>query len=147
VLPPSDKHRVREVESSEEAVNLIGMNSITDVWRVKKVSSQETVHLTEKPVELGVRALKYSTLPGENVLELFGGSGSTLIACEMMGRRCFAMEIDRWYTDVIVQRWLEFTGKEAIRYDSQGNKTSWASLTQETGADRRQSKASNIQNM
>jgi methylase of polypeptide subunit release factors len=113
VLPPSDKHRVREVESSEEAVNLIGMNSTTDVWRVKKVSSQETVHLTQKPTELGVRALKYSTLPGENVLELFGGSGSTLIACEMMGRRCFAMEIDRLYTDVIVKRWEEFTGRKA----------------------------------
>jgi len=113
VLPPSDKHRVREVESSEEAVNLIGMNSTTDVWRVKKVSSQETVHLTQKPTELGVRALQYSTLPGENVLELFGGSGSTLIACEMTGRRCFAMEIDRWYTDVIVQRWQEFTGRKA----------------------------------
>ena len=89
------------------------MNSITDVWRVKKVNPQNMVHLTEKPVELGVRALQYSTLPGENVLELFGGSGSTLIACEMTGRKCFAMEIDKWYTDIIVQCWEEFTGRKA----------------------------------
>ena len=65
------------------------------------------------PTELSVRALQYSTLPGENVLELFGGSGSALIACEMTGRRCFAMEIDRWYTDIIVKRWEEFTGRKA----------------------------------
>ncbi len=113
VLPPSDKHRVREVELKEDSVNLIGMNAVTDVWRVKKVNPQQMVHLTEKPVELGVRAIGYSTQAGENVLELFGGSGSTLIACEMTGRKCFAMEIDRWYADVIVQRWQEFTGRKA----------------------------------
>jgi len=123
VLPPSDKHRVRDVEFNEDTVNLIGMNSITDVWRVKKVNPTQMVHLTEKPVELGVRALQYSTLPGENVLELFGGSGSTLIACEMTGRRCFAMEIDRWYTDIIVKRWEEFTGRKAelVRRQDVGN--------------------------
>jgi DNA modification methylase len=73
------------------------------------------VHLTEKPVELAVRALQYSSLPGENVLDLFGGSGSTLIAAEQTGRRAFLMEIDPLYCDVIVTRWERFTGKKAVR--------------------------------
>ena len=73
------------------------------------------VHLTEKPTELAVRAIQYSSRPGENVLEIFGGSGSTLIACEQTGRNCFAMEIDQLYADIIVKRWSEFTGKTAER--------------------------------
>ena len=51
------------------------------------------------------------------MLELFGGSGSTLIACEQTGRRCFAMEIDELYADVIVRRWEEFTGRKAQRVE------------------------------
>ena len=57
------------------------------------------VHLTEKPVELAVRALQYSSRPGENVLDLFAGSGSTLIAAEQTGRRAFVMELDPLYCD------------------------------------------------
>ena len=56
-----------------------------------------------------------SSLPGQNVLDLFGGSGSTLIACEQTGRRAFLMELDPPYCDVIVKRWEEFTGKKAER--------------------------------
>jgi DNA modification methylase len=73
------------------------------------------VHLTEKPVELAVRAIQYSSKQGENVLDLFGGSGSTLIGCEQTGRRAFLMELDPLYSDVIVQRWEQFTGKKAER--------------------------------
>jgi len=72
-------------------------------------------HLTEKPVELASRALLNSTETGENVLDLFGGSGSTLIAAQMHSRRAFLMEIDLPYCDVIVQRWEKFTGKKAKR--------------------------------
>lgn len=92
-----------------------GPNNVPDVWSVKKVSSQNMVHLTEKPVELAIRALQYSTVPGENVLDLFGGSGSTLIAAEQTGRRAFSMEIDALYCDVIVNRWEKFSGKKASR--------------------------------
>jgi len=92
-----------------------GPNNATDLWAVKKVNPQSMIHLTEKPVELAVRAIQYSSKPGENVLELFGGSGSTLIACEQTGRRCFAMELDELYCDVIVKRWEEFTGRKAER--------------------------------
>jgi DNA modification methylase len=73
------------------------------------------VHLTEKPVELAVRALQYSSQVGEHVLDLFAGSGSTLIAAEQTGRRAVLMEIDALYCDVIVQRWENFTGKKADR--------------------------------
>jgi len=90
-----------------------GPANATDVWSVKKVPSQKMVHLTEKPVELAVRAIQYSSLAGENVLDLFGGSGSTLIACEQTGRKAYLMEIDPLYCDVIVQRWERFTGKKA----------------------------------
>jgi len=73
------------------------------------------VHLTEKPVELAARALQYSSRRGENVLDLFGGSGSTLIAAEQTKRRAFLMEIDPLYCDVIVRRFEQFTGKKAER--------------------------------
>ena len=89
-----------------------------DIWEVKKVPSQKTLHLTEKPVELAVRAIQYSSKSGENVLDLFGGSGSTLIGCEQTDRHAFLMELDALYVDVIVKRWEEFTGKQAQRIPS-----------------------------
>ncbi|MEF8788405.1 MAG: DNA methyltransferase, partial [Planctomycetota bacterium] len=92
-----------------------GPNNATDLWHVKKISPQKMVHLTEKPVELAVRAIQYSSRKGENVLDLFGGSGSTLIGCEQTGRQAYLMEMDELYCDVIVRRWEEFTGQEAKR--------------------------------
>jgi DNA modification methylase len=92
-----------------------GPTNATDVWSVRKVNPQRMVHLTEKPVELAVRALHYSSQVGENVLDLFGGSGSTLIAAEQTGRRSFLMEIDPLYVDVIVERYEAFTGRKAKR--------------------------------
>jgi DNA modification methylase len=92
-----------------------GPNNAQDLWRVKKVTPQNMVHLTEKPVELAVRAMQFSSLPGEHVLDLFGGSGSTLIAAQQTGRKAFLMELDPPYCDVIVQRFEKFTGKKAER--------------------------------
>ncbi|MCL4195154.1 MAG: hypothetical protein KJZ87_25680, partial [Thermoguttaceae bacterium] len=97
------------------AHQFLGPNNAVDVWSVKKVNPNKMVHLTEKPVELAVRAMQYSSRAGENVLDLFGGSGSTLIAAEQTGRKAFLMELDALYTDVIVQRWEKFTGKKAQR--------------------------------
>ncbi|RIK72921.1 MAG: chromosome partitioning protein ParB [Planctomycetota bacterium] len=94
----------------------LGPNNAVDVWSVKKVNPQSMVHLTEKPVELAVRAMQYSSRPGENVLDLFGGSGSTLIAAEQTGRKAFLMELDPLYCDVIVQRYERFTGRKAQRH-------------------------------
>jgi len=100
-----------------------GPSNATDLWHVKKVNPQAMVHLTEKPVELAVRAIQYSSRPGEHVLDLFGGSGSTLIACEQTGRRAFLMEIDPAYCDVIVRRWEEFTGQRGKKIPFTGEGT------------------------
>ncbi len=96
-----------------------GPNNATDLWHVKKVNPQAMVHLTEKPVELAVRSIQYSSLPGDNVLDLFGGSGSTLIGCQQTGRKAYLMELDQLYCDVIVQRWEQFTGCKAKRVENQ----------------------------
>ena len=69
----------------------------------------------EKPVELAVRTLQYSSRTGENVLDLFGGSGATLIAARQTGRKAYLMELDALYCDVIVQRFEQFTGTKAER--------------------------------
>jgi DNA modification methylase len=90
------------------------ITNATDLWQVKKVTPAQMEHITQKPVELAERAMLYSSRHGENVLDLFGGSGSTLIAAERMGRRAFVMELDRAYCDVIVDRWQRFTGRSAI---------------------------------
>ena len=73
------------------------------------------VHLTEKPVELATRAIQYSSKRGQCVLDLFGGSGSTLIGCEQTDRKAYLMELDPAYCDVIVERWEKFTGRKAER--------------------------------
>jgi DNA modification methylase len=91
-----------------------GPHNATDVWSVKKVNPQAMEHLTQKPAELAVRAIQYSTVQGENVLDLFGGSGSTLIGAEQTGRNAFLMELDPLYADVIVDRYQRFSGKPAI---------------------------------
>ncbi len=91
-----------------------GPNNATDLWEVKKVNPQSMVHLTEKPVELAARAIQYSSRPGENVLDFFGGSGSTLIAAEQTGRVAFLMELDALYCDVIIARWQKLTGQQAL---------------------------------
>ncbi len=114
VLPPEEKRRIRHVNIGEEVALYSGMPA-TDVWAIKKISPQSMIHLTEKPVELAVRAMTYSSRPGENVLDLFAGAGGTLIAAEKIGRRAFLMEIDELYCDVIVKRWEAFTGKKAKR--------------------------------
>jgi DNA modification methylase len=83
------------------------------VWELKKEATNK-FHPTQKPVELPERAITNSTKQGDSVLDLFGGSGSTLIAAEKIGRCARIMELDPKYCDVIVQRWEEFTGKKAV---------------------------------
>jgi DNA modification methylase len=95
-----------------------GPNNAVDVWPIKKVNPQSMIHLTEKPVELAVRAIQYSSLIGENVLDLFGGSGSTIIGCEQTGRKGFSMELDTLYCDVIRQRWAEFVHGEGCDWQA-----------------------------
>jgi DNA modification methylase len=101
------------------AHQFFGPANVTDLWAVKKVNPQNMVHLTEKPVELAERALQYSSRPGEHVLDLFGGSGSTLIAAERTGRTAYLMELDPLYADVIVKRYEDFSGQKAARVPAQ----------------------------
>lgn len=83
----------------------------SDLWEIKKDSKY--VHPTQKPVALSVRAFS-NHIKLLNVLDLFGGSGSTLLGAEQTGRNCFIMELDPKYCDVIINRWQDFTGREAI---------------------------------
>lgn len=87
-----------------------------DVWQIKK-PAKNALHPTQKPVEVPERAIRNSSRPGSLVLDCFGGSGSTLIACERTGRVCRVMELDPKYCDVIVRRWQDWTGQKAQRAD------------------------------
>jgi DNA modification methylase len=86
---------------------------VGSVWRVGKDGAAEYAHPTQKPVALAEEAIDKTTRSGAVVLDLFGGSGSTLIACEKTGRESRLMELNPKYCDVIVKRWQDFTGKQA----------------------------------
>ena len=85
-----------------------------DVWQIKKPHKND-LHPTMKPVELMERAVRNSSKTRDIVLDPFGGSGTTLIACEKSGRRARLIELDPKYVDVIVKRWQDFSGKQATR--------------------------------
>lgn len=87
----------------------------SDLWNVKK--DHNYVHPTQKPVELSVRAFS-NHIKQKNVLDLFGGSGSTLLGAEQTGRNAHLMELDEKYVDVIINRWQNFTGKQATHIES-----------------------------
>lgn len=85
------------------------------VWDIKKDAPSSYKHPTQKPVALAEKAFKDFTVVQDTILDLFGGSGSTLIAAERLKRQSFLMELDPKYCDVIVKRWEDFTGKTAKR--------------------------------
>ncbi len=82
-------------------------------WTINKKNG-ETGHPTEKPVEVPAMAVSHSSKENDIVLDLFGGSGSTLIACEQLNRKCYMCELDEHYCSVIIQRWENFTGEKAV---------------------------------
>ena len=90
----------------------------SNIWRINRVSNTGEVkkeHNAQKPLQLVMNALNASTDPGELVVDFFAGSGTTLIACENAHRRCYSMEIDPAYCDVIVRRYEQSTGEKAVR--------------------------------
>lgn len=91
---------------------------LTDVWRnsITTIKERENTggHATPKPLKICERGIVTSTKVGEIVLDLFGGSGSTLIACEQLDRTCYMMELDPKYCDVIIKRWEALTGEKAV---------------------------------
>lgn len=94
-------------------------DSMNSVWRMPITSQKERVdcgeHATPKPIVLCGRGIKTSCPEGGITLDLFGGSGSTLIACEQLNRKCLMMELDPHYCDVIIARWEKMTGKQAVK--------------------------------
>ena len=94
--------------------NWHGDKAQSDVWYMSRGATGQYVHPTQKPVELIEKAINNSSKGQDVVIDVFGGSGSTLIACEKTNRYCRMMELDPKYCDVIVKRWEEFTGKEAV---------------------------------
>jgi site-specific DNA-methyltransferase (adenine-specific) len=108
--------------------NRIWNNSLKPMEIYKKVyssSRQEgqkeigNVHPTMKPINLICDKLKISSNENSVVLDLFGGSGSTLIACEQLNRKCYMMELDPHYIDVIIERWENFTGEKAVKIEGE----------------------------
>lgn len=100
----------------------------SDLWSIKKDTGY--VHPTQKPVALSVRAFG-NHVKLLNVLDLFGGSGSTMIGAEQTGRNCFVMELDPKYCDVIVKRWQDFTGQQAVL---EGDGRTYDEIASERGA-------------
>ena len=89
-----------------------GSRKETEVWEIDRPLNSK-LHPTMKPVELCEKAITNSSKRGDIVLDVFGGSGSTLIACEQLDRKCYMMELDPRYTDVIISRWENFTKLKA----------------------------------
>jgi DNA modification methylase len=85
------------------------------IWEFNKPNKTDG-HPTMKPVDLCSRAINNSSNVKEKIIDLFGGSGSTLIACEKTNRKCFMMELDPHYCDVILSRWEKYTGKNAALF-------------------------------
>ena len=93
-----------------------GDKSQSNIWQISREIKREEQgnHPTPKPIELICKALKNSSKQEDIVLDVFGGSGSTLIACEQLNRNCYMMELDPHYVDVIIDRWEQYTGKKAV---------------------------------
>jgi DNA modification methylase len=92
----------------------------TTVWSIDQQGESQGLHPTQKPVELIRRMVEAHTRPGEAVYEPFAGSGTALVACEQLGRSCYALEVSPAFCDVVVQRWEELTGKQAERMPTDG---------------------------
>ena len=107
--------------STDHEIILVAHNGATitgkrlgSVWTIGRDDVNKYNHPTQKPVGLSSLAIENTTLRNDIVLDLFGGSGSTLIACDQLGRLCYTMELDPRYVDVIVKRYLGVTGKTDV---------------------------------
>jgi len=91
-----------------------GDNEYQDVWHIQRQLGRNKDHATAKPVELCERAIRHASHKNQIIIDLFGGSGSTLIAAEQIERICYMMELDPKYCDVIIKRWETLTGEKAV---------------------------------
>ena len=100
----------------------------TTVWDFGGYDKSKNVHPTQKPLFLPAEAINNSSKREDIVLDLFGGSGSTLIACEQLNRKCYMMELDEHYVSVIIERYINFTGNDVYRLNPDGTKTNWRDI-------------------
>lgn len=129
--PPKGK-KIRYIRLSEgRSVSLYSTegDQSTDTWEVSRETNTE--HPTQKPVELAVRAIDNSTEPGDLVIDFFGGSGSTLRGAELSGRRCYTIELDPRYCDVIVNSYVKLTGNVGVTCERDGETHPYIELKQE----------------
>ncbi|MBT9152201.1 MAG: hypothetical protein DDT35_00415 [Firmicutes bacterium] len=115
--------------TSGKSVCLYPESKASTVWEVARETGTE--HPTQKPVELAIRAIDNSSKPGDLVADFFGGSGSTLIGAEMTGRRCNVTELDPRYCDVIINRYVGFTGNIGVTCQRGDKKLSYTQLKAE----------------
>lgn len=104
--PPKGNKRLLRVADGQE-IRLIATKTASDAWQIRREPHNQLLHPTTKPTELCIRAVTNSSAPGDLVLDLFGGSGSTLLACHNTGRRCRTMELDPKFAAVILERYRE----------------------------------------
>lgn len=109
------KKELKDMKKDEMLALLERLYNDKDVWEIKRDNVMEYVHPTQKPVALSAKAMHNSSKQGDIVLDLFGGSGSTLIGCEQLERKARLMEFDPKYVDVIIERWENFTGEKAVK--------------------------------
>ena len=107
------KHFHAKLYTLRDVINWEDLDGLLDSWYEKRDKLADYKHPTQKPVRLAERALKMSSMVDGIILECFNGSGSTIIACQQMDRKCYAIELDPIYVDVAIKRWELFTGKKA----------------------------------
>lgn len=126
--PPKGK-KIRYIRLSEgRSVCLYPESKSSTVWEVSRETGIE--HPTQKPVELAIRAIDNSTKPGDLVIDFFGGSGSTLRGAELTGRRCYTIELDPRYCDVIVNSYVKLTGNLGATCERDGEIHKYVELKQ-----------------
>lgn len=127
--PPKGK-KLRYIRMEKgQPIDLFQEDRMQTVWEVARETN--TLHPTQKPVEIPIRAIENSSQPGDIVLDFFGGSGSTLMGAELTGRRCFSTELDPIYCDVIISRYVAQTGNLGVTCIRDGKELSYIDLVRE----------------
>ena len=108
-----NRTEIRDLKKEELIDILLRLHEGRSCWRISRDNTTEYIHPTQKPIALAGRGIKNSSCAGQIVLDLFGGSGSTMMACEQLGRKARIMEFDPKYCDKIITRWERYTGMKA----------------------------------